>query len=203
MPTPHPVHLEVSGDLRRSRLTSFFRPILAIPHLIWLSIWGIAAVFAVIANWFATLFAGRSPEGLHRFLAHYLAYATKVFAYLHLLAEPFPPFDGRPGYEVALVVAPPERQNRATVAFRLILAIPVLIVMHVLTYLMGVLALVSWVVSVVLGRLPHGLRSLGLWCLRFQQQTAAYTHLITQRYPSFDVDGGDPAPATGELSPAS
>ena len=124
-----------------------------------------------------------------------------VYAYLHLLAEPFPPFDGRPGYEVSLVVAPPERQNRATVAFRLILAIPVLIVMHVLTYLMGVLALVSWVVSVVLGRLPHGLRSLGLWCLRFQQQTAAYTHLLTQRYPSFDMDGGEPAPAT-ELSPA-
>ena len=64
-----PVHLTVSDDLERSRVSVFFRLILAIPHLIWLSLWGIAAALAVIANWFATLFAGQSPAGLHNFLA--------------------------------------------------------------------------------------------------------------------------------------
>jgi len=56
----HPVRLVVDDDLRRSRLTVFFRLLLAIPHLIWLSLWGIAAYLAAIVNWFATLITGRS-----------------------------------------------------------------------------------------------------------------------------------------------
>ncbi len=41
---PHPIRLVVADDLRRSRLTVFFRLLLAIPHLIWLTIWRIGAL---------------------------------------------------------------------------------------------------------------------------------------------------------------
>ena len=64
--TTHPIRLAVTDDLRRSRLTVFFRLLLALPHLIWLALWGIVASLAAIVNWFATLFVGRSPDGLHR-----------------------------------------------------------------------------------------------------------------------------------------
>jgi Domain of unknown function (DUF4389) len=53
-----PVQLIVSDDLQRSLPTLFFRLPLVIPHLIWLALWGVVAFLAVIANWFATLFAG-------------------------------------------------------------------------------------------------------------------------------------------------
>jgi len=86
----HPVRLLVADDLERSRLTVFFRLLLAIPHLIWLTLWGIAALFATIANWFATLFSGTSPEGLHSFLARYAKYATQLHSYLYLAANPYP-----------------------------------------------------------------------------------------------------------------
>ena len=66
----HPVRLTVEDDLRRNRLTVFFRLLLAIPHLIWVTLWTIAVVFAAVANWFVTLFAGRPAAGLHRFLSH-------------------------------------------------------------------------------------------------------------------------------------
>ena len=69
----HPVRLRVTDDLRRTRLTVFFRLWLAIPHFLWEALLAIFAILAVIANWFATLFAGRSPDGLHSFLAGYLA----------------------------------------------------------------------------------------------------------------------------------
>jgi hypothetical protein len=39
---PHPIRLIVTDDLRRSRLTVFFRLLLAIPHFVWLLLWGIA-----------------------------------------------------------------------------------------------------------------------------------------------------------------
>ncbi len=65
-----PVHLIVNDDQIRSPLTVVFRLILVIPHLIWVSLWGLAAFVVVIINWFATLFVGQSPRDLHNFLAH-------------------------------------------------------------------------------------------------------------------------------------
>ena len=67
--TEHPIRLVVTDDLRRSRLTVFFRLLLAIPHLLWIGLLGIVVVVIAVLNWFATLFAGRSPAGLHDFLA--------------------------------------------------------------------------------------------------------------------------------------
>ena len=62
----HPVRLVVTDDLRRSRLTVFFRLLLAIPHFIWLSLWGIAAEIALVIAWFVGALhgsrAGRAPR---------------------------------------------------------------------------------------------------------------------------------------------
>ena len=92
--TAHPIGLIVSDDLGRSRLTVFFRLLLVIPHLIFLAIWGIAAEVAIVIAWFAALFTGRVPDGLHGFLARFLRYSTRVTAYTFLLADPYPPFRG-------------------------------------------------------------------------------------------------------------
>src|SRR5579864_3170832 len=96
----HPIGLIVTDDLRRSRLTVFFRLLLAVPHLIWLSLWGFALYFALIAAWFAAVFTGRVPGGLHRFMAAFLGYSTRVNAYVLLLANPFPPFTSGGSYPV-------------------------------------------------------------------------------------------------------
>jgi Domain of unknown function (DUF4389) len=183
----HPVRLLVNDDLQRNRLTVFFRLILAIPHLVWLVVWGIVAVLAVIANWFATIVRAESPEGLHNFLATYLRYQTQVWGYVLLLADPYPGFGGQPGYPIDLEVDPPRRQNRWTVAFRIILAIPALIIARIMTNLSQVLAVFNWAVSLVLGRLPEGMRNFGAFALRYDQQTTGYVYLLTDRYPSFNV----------------
>jgi Domain of unknown function (DUF4389) len=79
------------------------------------------------------------------------------------------------------------RQNRWTVAFRLILAIPAFIVSGILGYLSRALAIFSWFVALILGRVPEGLRNFAAFALRYEQQTAAYSYLLTPRYPSFNV----------------
>ncbi len=183
----HPIRLVVTDDLQRNRLTVFFRIILAIPHFVWLLLWGIVAVLAVIANWFATLVQGESPAGLHNFLATYLRYQTHVWAYTLILADPYPGFGGQPGYPIDIEVDPPATQNRWTVAFRIILAIPALLIARIMTNLSQILAIFNWVVSLVLGRLPEGMRNFGAFALRFEQQTTAYVYLLTDRYPSFNV----------------
>ncbi len=183
----HPIRLVVTDDLQRNRLTVFFRLILAIPHVIWLVLWGIVALLVEIANWFATLVKGESPKGLHDFLATYLRYQTQVYAYILLIADPFPGFGGKPGYPVEIEVDPPQPQNRWTVGFRIFLAIPAFIIAGIFGYLNRILAVFSWFVALALGRVPEGLRNVAAFALRFEQQTAGYTLLLTGRYPSFNV----------------
>ena len=128
-PEDHPIRISEDDDRRRSRLTVFFRGLLWLPHLVWLLRWGIVVFFTVIANWFVTLFAGRPAEALHRFNAAYARYLTHNSAYLYLVANPFPGFTGQPGsYPIDLHVAGPERQNRWKTGFRLILALPAMLI---------------------------------------------------------------------------
>jgi hypothetical protein len=192
----HPIHLTITDDLRRTRLTVFFRVLLAIPHIIVLLLWGIAAYLVAIVNWFATLFKGRSPDGLHNFLASYLRYNAHVQAYYHLLADPFPPFGGGESYAVDLVVAPPETQSRLTVFFRSILAIPALILWYVLNAVFNIVAIFAWFVCLFTAKMPEGLRNLGAFVLKYQMQTMGYAMLLTPRYPSLSMTDESTAPAT-------
>jgi hypothetical protein len=215
---PHPVRVVVTDDLRRSRLTVFFRLILAIPHFIWLLLWTIAAVLAAIVNWVATLVRGISPVGLHNFLAAYVRYSTQFYAYLYLAANPYPAFDGSPGYPVECEIDPPARQNRWKTLFRLLLALPALILAAVLAGLgaggggggrtqdgdttyswtySGVsvavtVAFLAWFACLVLARMPRGFRDLQAYTLRYAAQTWGYLFLLTDRYP--DADTAAPAP---------
>jgi hypothetical protein len=184
----HPIRLVVNDDLQRTRLTVFFRAILAIPLLLWAVLWAVIAVLAYIVNWFATLFMGRSPDGLHNFLATFLRYTTHVRAYLLLVADPYPKFTGTEGtYPVDLEVDPPQRQNRWTVFFRGILAIPALLLSNILSQINQLLAVFSWFVALITGRVPEGLRNFAALAMRIETQTYAYVLLLTQRYPSFNV----------------
>ena len=185
----HPIELVVNDNLERSRLTVFFRLLLAIPHLLWLWLWGIAAYVAALVNWIATLVAGRSPEALHGFLERFDRYQTHVYAYLFLVADPFPGFGGREGsYPVDLRVAAPQPQNRLTVLFRLLLAIPALLLATVLQYVMQLVAFLGWFYALFTGRMSEGMRNLNAYALRYLAQTYGYVFMLTGRYPS--LSGG-------------
>src|SRR5882724_83277 len=93
----HPVRLSSTDDLVRSRLTVFFRLLLAIPHILWLFLWASVVFFVAIANWLATLLGRQSPDSLHEFLSRFARQELHVTAYISLTADPFPGFLGRPG----------------------------------------------------------------------------------------------------------
>jgi hypothetical protein len=186
--TTHPIRLVVNDDLQRTRLTVFFRLILAIPLFLWAVLWGVIALLAWIVTWFATLFMGQSPDGLHNFLGTFLRYTTHVRAYTLLVADPYPPFTGKQGtYPIDLEIDPPQRQNRLTVFFRGILAIPALFLSNLLSQLNQLLAIFSWFIALVTGRVPEGIRNFAALAIRIETQTYAYALLLTGRYPSFNV----------------
>jgi hypothetical protein len=181
----HPIGLVVEDDLRRNRLTVFFRLLLAIPQAIWLGLWSIAAWVAVIIAWFAALVTGSVPAGLHMFLARYLRAATHFYSYVLLLADPWPPFGGAEGtYPVDLRVDPPAPQSRLTVLFRLVLAIPAFLLSYVFRVVNQLLAFLGWFYCLATGQMHEGMRDLSAWMVRYELQTYAYAYLLTGRYPS-------------------
>jgi len=180
----HPIGLIVTDDLRRSRLSVFFRVLLALPHLIALYVYGFVVEIAVVVAWVVAVVLGRLPEGLHAFIAGYVRYATRVTAYLLLLAEPWPPFSGAP-YPVDVRIDPPAPQNRLTVLFRLLLALPALVVSAIFRTVNTLLAVFGWFYALALGRMHEGMRNLSAWMLGYESQTYGYLFLLTGRYPSF------------------
>ena len=78
--------------------------LLAIPLLLWLAVWSIGVVFAAIYGWFAALFTGRLPNGLHNFFSAYVRYTLHMSAYDGIAANPYPGFTGDPGYPVDVVL---------------------------------------------------------------------------------------------------
>ena len=126
--TEHPVQLVVEDDLKRNRLTVFFRLLLALPHIVWLILWSIAVFFAAILNWIVTLIAGRPAGSLHRFLSRYVRYLVHLYAYLWLVANPYPGFVGEEGeYPIDVRLPPPEPQPRWKTLLRILLALPALV----------------------------------------------------------------------------
>jgi hypothetical protein len=182
----HPIGLIVEDDLKRTRLTVFFRFLLAIPQLIWIALWGIVVYLAVLVAWFAALVTGRVPDGLHDFIARYLRALTHVSSYLFLLADPWPPFGGVEGtYPVDVRVAPAAPQSRLTVFFRLILAIPALLLVWAFRLVNQIIAFIGWFYCLATGHMHQGMRDISAWLLRYEVQTYGYIFLLTGEYPSF------------------
>lgn len=198
----HPVRMVVADDLERSRLTVLFRLLLAIPHFVWFALWSIAVVFAALAAWLVALATGRVPAGLHGFLAAYVRYAVHLQAYVFVVGRRFPGFTGRPGYGIDLELDPPQPQRRLVTLFRLLLALPALLLAGALWGALFVAGFLGWWYALVRGRMPEGLRNLGAISIRYGEQTSAYLLLLTDRYPyAAPVLQGRPEPAAAEPRP--
>jgi hypothetical protein len=180
----HPVRITADDEMERSRLTVFFRLLLALPHLVWLTLWGILTLLLAIFSWFAALFTTQIPEGVHNLQTRYLRYYTHVGAYLWLTTNPFPGFAGVEGsYPVDLQVDPRQPQNRWKTGFRVFLAVPALLVSSALSGTLFVAALLGWFAALFTGRMPRNLRQSQVLALRYGAQLYAYGYLLTDRYP--------------------
>jgi hypothetical protein len=192
----HPVRLVVTDDLARSRLTVFFRILLALPHLIWIALWIVVLIPTLVVAWILTLVRGRLPTPLHRFISAYLRYQAHLAAFLYLVAAPFPGFTGAPGYTVDLELPPaPEPQRRATTAVRALLTVPAWLTAAGLGGAALVAAVLGWFAALATGRMPQGLRDLAAWSIRYTGQADAYLFFVTERYPySGPYEFAEPAP---------
>jgi len=188
----YPVTFEADYVEQRNRLTSFFRSLMAIPILIWVAIYGIAAFFVWIAAWFAIVFTGKFPPGMYKFLADFIEVEVTAIAYHALLSEPYPPFkasDRPDNYPVRMYFAGPLPQySRAKTFFRGLLAIPIYFMRYAAQLMLNICSIGAWVMCVFTARLPRGLFDPMVLANSYIARSDAYLFLLTETYPPFQDD---------------
>src|SRR5579872_1921713 len=97
-----------------------------------------------------------------------------------------PDDEGAPG-PVLVAVAGPGAQRRATVAIRLILAVPHLFVLSFLGIAAFPVAVIGWLGALVTGRLPRFAATYLAGYLRWYARAGAYLLLLTDQYPPFTL----------------
>lgn len=83
-------------------------------------------------------------------------------------------------------------RNRLTAFFRLIVAIPWLIVLYVYMIAQLVVVVIAWFAILILGRFPEGMYNFVGGILRFSERVNGFTYLQTDDWPPFGI-GEDPS----------
>jgi hypothetical protein len=182
----YPVTFEMDYVQGRSRVTTFFRYLLAIPHFVFAIFYMIAAYVVLIIAWFALLITARWPDSLYEFMSGFLRYLTRLSAYLYLGVDRYPPFSGAEddSYPVRVHIAPPlDRYSRLKVFFRGIYVILAIVIRYALGIVIEFVAFLSWFVVVISGRQPESLQNALSFALSYTTRADALLFLITETYP--------------------
>jgi hypothetical protein len=184
----YPATFEADYVQQRSRLTAFFRLLLAIPLLIWGYVLLIVASVLLVISWVAIVITGRFPGALYDFVSGFIRYLARITAYFSLLCDPYPPFGlaDKPDYPVRMTFAGPlEHYSRLRTFFRVILAIPIVILRYVMGLLLEIGSVAAWIVIVITGKMPRGLFDVMVLANSYTARSDAYLYLVTETYPPF------------------
>ena len=206
---PYPVSITAEPALvNRNRLTTFFRLILAIPHLILVGgvglglsyrndssttlggesgLLGAVAIFLAIVSWFTLVFAGTHILGIRQFTTFYMRWRVRALAYVMLLEDAYPPFGDMPYPASITIVDPTGPRDRLTVALRLLFAIPHIIVLFFVLVAWCFTTIAAWFIILFTGEYPRGLYDFGVGALQWRLRVEAYLLLLVDEYPPFSL----------------
>lgn len=177
-----------------------WRPIvnwlLAIPHFVILYGLRILAQVVGVISWFAVLFTGELPESFANIQAMYMRYELRTYTFFLFMCEEYPPFafemtptDSGEDPRVRVEFRPQlDDRNRLTVAFRIILVIPHVIVLFVLEIVATIMTVIVLFVVLFTGRWPKGMRAFVLNVMRWYLRVQTYYLLLTDEYPAFELE---------------
>lgn len=198
---PYPVSVRVETRLEgRNRLTTAFRPVLAIPHSILvgpiyfssrsggIGLLGAAAYVLAVVSWFTLLFTGRQPKPIRDFSLYYLRWRARAVAYMALFLDAYPPF-GDDAYPVSIEVPEPAYpRDSVAIALRLLLAIPQFVVLALLLVGWFVTTVIAWVAILITGAYPASLYGFGRGVMQWGLRVEAYVLLLVDEYPPFRIE---------------
>jgi hypothetical protein len=228
--TPYPFRVDAALDPSLSRGLWLVKWLLLIPHVVVLFFLWVAFLVVGVIAFFGILFTGRYPRSLFDFNVGVLRWSWRVhyYGYWALGTDRYPPFTLAevPDYPAHLDVPYPERLSRGLIFVKWLLAIPHYLVLAVFVgggvwlgtrggdandswdnasnagwSLVGLLVLIAAIVLLFTGRYPKPLYDFVMGMDRWALRVAAYTGLMTDRYPPFRLDMGGTDPGTVPAGP--
>jgi hypothetical protein len=207
---PYPVSVNVEPSLAgRNRLTTAFRLILAIPHMILVGgvglgfashgdgkstaggesgLLGAAAFVLAIVSWFTIVFTGSHLDSIRQFTRFYMGWRVRALSYLALLEDPYPPFGDGP-YPAFIEIADPALpRDRVSVGFRFILAIPHFICLVFVLIAWWFATIAAWFIILFTKKYPKGLYDFSVGAMRWRLRVECYLLLLVDEYPPFSLN---------------
>jgi hypothetical protein len=202
----HPVEFDVEyPDRPLNRLTTFFRPLVAIPIVAVLCLLlgassggggssGDVVVVSgggllVLPTAVMILFRRKYPRWWFEFNRELARFCARVFAYLALLDDRYPSTDEQQAVRFELPYPDAEHDlNRWLPLVKWLLAIPHYVVLFFLWIAALLVVLFAWFAILFTGRYPAGAFDFVVGVARWQARVAGYaTLLVTDRYPPFSL----------------
>jgi hypothetical protein len=189
----------------RDKLTTFFRPFVAVPILIVVGLlsgggvdweaspWSLglaSAGMVVLPTVVMILFRQKYPKWWYEWNLELSRFAMRVGSYLALLRDEYPSTDEEQSVHLDIKYPNVEQELGAGMPLvKWLLAIPHLIVLAFLGIAAFVCVVASWFTILFTGRQPQSLFEFIVGYLRWELRVMAYAFLLTtDRYPPFSLD---------------
>ena len=203
--TTHSVEFDVDyPDRPLDRVSSFLRPLFAIPILIILAALGgpalgagrdggglffigLASGLVVIPPLLTIVFREKYPRWWFDFNLAFLRFDNRVFSYVLLLRDEYPSTDDQQSVRLDLPYPDVRTDlNRWMPLVKWFLAIPHYITLLVLDIGVILATITAWVAIVVTGRYPRRLFNYTVGVMRWHNRVVGYAFaLVTDDYPPF------------------
>jgi hypothetical protein len=212
---PYPLRFRVDyPDHPLNRLTTFFRPFVALPILIVLAAVSggtftagesgsnttaaAAGGLLVLGPLLMILFRQKYPRWWFDWNRELLRFSNRVGAYLLLMQDRYPSTDEEQYVHLEVEYPDAERDlNRWLPLVKWFLAIPHYIVLFFLWIGVFFVSIVAWFAILFTGRYPRALFDYVEGVLRWHNRVTAYVAiLVTDRYPPFSLDEVEAGPPT-------
>lgn len=200
-PPPYPVSFEFNGPEQLSRLSTFFRLVLALPLLLFMAVLGGVSGGVtsglIVAYWLSALVRKGRPVGwIGSAIVAIMRFNFRAYTYLLLLSDKYPAFEGE--WMAVLEADRPERISRRQIFFWKTLAvIPHVVCLLVLWFAVAFCEVVSWFAILFTGRFPQGLRNFVVGWLRWSVRVFAYWISLRDEFPPFSLSSEATAGSKG------
>jgi hypothetical protein len=205
-PVDYPVTLTIDQfEGTRDKLTTFFRPFVAIPIVIILALlggstygweqspWSVefpVAGLVILPTILMLLFRHKYPRWWFDWNLAISRFALRVGAYMTLLRDEYPSTDEEQA--VHLEIPYPDAEKELSSGLPLVkwfLAIPHLVILSFLSIAVFVCVVAAWLVILFTGKYPASLSEFVVGFFRWELRVAAYAFLLTtDKYPPFSLD---------------
>ena len=117
-----------------------------------------------------------------------MRWRARAIAYVTLLEDAYPPFGDAPYPASITVIDPAGPRDRLTVAFRLLLVIPHMIVLFFVLFAWCLTTIAAWFIILFTGTYPEGLYRFGVGAMQWRLRVEAYLLLLVDEYPPFSLE---------------